>query len=245
MNNNHKNLIDKSTLVDKVESNMIQLLVNHELKLGDMIPKENELVEIMGVSRTVIRESLNRLRAIGLIESTKHKGNIIKSPDLLNLLKKGMIPHILDEGTLRDIFELRLILEIGMADLIFFRMKPEDIDELYNLVRMEPPRTNLIEFGGEYEKLFHGKLYQMTGNQNLMRFQYLLLPSFEYVYSSRLLIGNLRVKSHVTHKQLVDTLKKGNPESFRQKMRLHLENHFQRLFLRESNMEIPPSDKQY
>jgi DNA-binding FadR family transcriptional regulator len=230
MNFNNLHVIDKSTLVDKVELNLIELLVNQELKLGEKIPKEVELGEMMGVSRTVIRESLNRLKTIGLIGSVKHKGSIIKSPDFLNLLSKGMIPQMLDESTLRDIFEIRLILEIGMADLLFFRMTPADIEELYEIVRMEPENTNNIAFGIEHEQLFHGKLYQMTGNQYLMRFQTLLLPIVAYVYRRRIFIGDFPAKHHVTHKQLVDTLKSGNPESFRQKMRLHLENHFQRIF---------------
>lgn len=41
-----------------------------------------------------------------------------------------MNPHVLDQDTLREIFELRLALEIGMADFIFKRITKEDIAEL-------------------------------------------------------------------------------------------------------------------
>lgn len=222
-------VIDRSTLVDKVELSLIELLVDQKLKLGEKMPKEVELVKMMGVSRTVIRESLNRLKMVGLIGSTKHKGTVIKSPDLLSIIKKGMIPQVMDESALRDIFQIRLMLEIGMADFIFLRKTPEDIDELYEIVKKEPEKTDNIVFGVEHEKLFHGKLYQMTGNQSFMRFQTLLLPIVGYVYRKRILIGEFPAKHHVTHKQLVDTLKSGTPESFRQKMRMHLENHFQRI----------------
>ncbi|MCK7535952.1 MAG: GntR family transcriptional regulator [Marinilabiliales bacterium] len=84
-----------------------------ELKPGDSIPKETELAIIMGVSRTVIRESLNRLKTMGLIESKKHKGTIIRSPDLSAILGKSMIPGILDHKTLMDLFEIRLALGGG------------------------------------------------------------------------------------------------------------------------------------
>ena len=43
----------------------------------------------MGVSRTVIRESLNRLKTMGLIESKKHKGTVIRSPNLSVVLEKS------------------------------------------------------------------------------------------------------------------------------------------------------------
>lgn len=56
--------IDTSSLVDKVEMRLIEVFLYKELKLGDAIPKETELATIMGVSRTVIRESLNRLKTM-------------------------------------------------------------------------------------------------------------------------------------------------------------------------------------
>src|SRR5688500_14776621 len=108
--------IDNSSLVDKVEANLVELLQQRKLKVGDAIPKELELAENLGVSRTVVREALMRLRMMGLIESKKKKGSVITSPDLFGILGKSMNPHILDLETLKEIFEIRLVLEIGMAD---------------------------------------------------------------------------------------------------------------------------------
>ena len=122
--------IDTSSLVDKVEMRLIEVFLYKELKPGDSIPKETELATIMGVSRTVIRESLNRLKTIGLIESKKHKGTVIKSPNLSSILGKSLIPRILDNKTLKDVFEIRLALEVGMADFIFARKTLKDIEEL-------------------------------------------------------------------------------------------------------------------
>src|SRR6185437_16217529 len=111
--------IDTRSLVDKVEANLVGLLKQRKLKVGDSIPKEIELAETLGVSRTVIREALLRLRMMGLIESKKKKGAVITSPDLFGIMSKSMNPHILDQETLKEIFEIRLVLEIGMADFLF------------------------------------------------------------------------------------------------------------------------------
>ena len=59
--------IDTSSLVDKVEMNLIDFFLKKGLQPGDSIPKELELAEIMGVRRTVIRETLTRLKTMGLI----------------------------------------------------------------------------------------------------------------------------------------------------------------------------------
>lgn len=222
--------IDTSSLVDKVEANLVELLQDRKLKTGDSIPKEIELAETLGVSRTVIREALSRLRMMGLIESKKKKGSVITSPDLFGIMSKSMNPHILDQDTLKEIFEIRLVLEIGMADFLFQRITKKDIDELKEIVSKEPMVTDQHLFNIEHEVAFHGKLYQITGNETLKKFQTMLLPVFDYVHHSGLLKKQTLLKKFVSHKGLVDILENGSPELFRNAMRNHLSNHFERLF---------------
>ncbi len=223
-------LVDTSTLVDKVEAKLVELLQKQKLKVGDSIPKEIELAETLGVSRTVIREALLRLRLMGLIESKKKKGSVITSPDLFGMMGKSMNPHILDEDTLKEIFEIRLVLEIGMADLLFKRVTKNDITELKGIVKNEPPAAQYHLFNIAHEIAFHGKLYEITGNETLKKFQKMLLPVFDYVHKSGLLKKQPLLKTFTSHKTLVDILEKGNPEKFRNGMRNHLENHFLRIF---------------
>lgn len=221
--------IDNSSLVDKVELNLLNLFAKKELKPGDSIPKEVELAEIMGVSRTVIRETLTRLKTMGLIETKKKKGAVIKSPDVAGLLQKSMIPHILNETTLKDVFEMRLIIEVGMADFVVHRATENDIEELSEIVKNEEnPDANVL-FDIDYEIRFHGKLYEITGNETLKGFQKLLLPIYNYVYSSGMLKMPATRKHFTSHKQLVEILKKRDAGEFRAGMRNHLENHFSRI----------------
>lgn len=221
--------IDTSSLVDKVEMRLIEVFIYKELKPGDAIPKETELATVMGVSRTVIRESLNRLKTMGLIETKKHRGTIIKSPDLSAVLGKSLIPRILDNQTLMDVFEMRLALEIGMADFIFARKTDSDISELEKIVEIEPDHSDHILFDVDHELRFHGKLYQMAGNNTLKEFQNLLLPAFQHVYNIGLIKVKGKRKRYKSHKDLVTILKKGTPDEFREGMRRHLENHFARI----------------
>lgn len=221
--------IDTRSLVDKVEMNLIEFFSQKELQAGDAIPKELELAEIMGVSRTVIRESLTRLKTMGLIESKKHKGAVIKSPDLPSILQKSMIPTILDDGTLKDIFEMRLVIEVGMADLVVNHATDEDIEELFSIVKNEADYSGDTLFDVDYEVQFHSKLYEITGNQTLKGFQRMLLPVFSYVYTSGLINKTITNKRYVSHKELVEVLRERDADKFRNAMRKHLENHFKRL----------------
>lgn len=229
--------IDTSSLVDKVEMNLIDYFSKKELQPGDSIPKELELAEIMGVSRTVIRETLTRLKTMGLIESKKHIGTIIKSPDLSSIMQKSMIPRILDEGTLKDIFELRLTIEVGMADLVVTRATDKDIEELFSIVKNEVSPSENTLFDVDYEILFHSKLYDITGNQTLKSFQKMLLPVFSYVYTSGLINKTIADKKYVSHKELVEVLRLRDADMFRTAMRKHLENHFKRLLALENDQK--------
>ncbi len=222
--------VDTSSLVDRVEDNLVQLLQERKLKVGDSIPTELELSVILGVSRTVVREALLRLRLMGLIESKKKKGAVITSPDIFSILNKSMNPHILDQDTLKEIFEIRLVLEIGMADFLFQRITPEDIKVLREIVNNEPDSSQDHLFNIEHEIIFHGKLYDITGNATLRKFQGMLLPIFDFVHNSGLLKKQGQIHKFVSHKGLVDILENGSPELFRNAMRNHLENHFSRLF---------------
>lgn len=223
-------LIDTSSLVDKVEMNLVELFVENNFKVGDSIPKELELSESLGVSRTVVREALLRLRLMGLIESKKHRGAVITSPDLVSILEKSMNPRILDEATLKEIFEMRLSLEIGMADFIMARVTAEDIQSLKDIVACEPSLSEQTLFQVEHEIEFHGKLYEITRNETMKKFQRLLLPVFDYVHSSGLLKDMPVTRNFVSHRDLVNIIENGTAEDLRNGMRNHLENHFARLF---------------
>ncbi len=222
--------IDTTSLADRVERELIDYLLENKFKVGDSLPTELELTEMLGVSRTVIREALLRLRMMGLIESRKKKGMVVTHPDFLNVFERTIFPTLMEKEKLKDIFELRMALEIGMADLIFLRIKKEDIEALEKIVASEPQDTSALLFDIKQEISFHGKLYEITSNDTLKRFQHILLPVFKYVHESGILNKSIISKRGVSHRDLVEIIKNGNPDAFRVAMREHLDTHFQRIF---------------
>lgn len=198
-------------------------------KPGDLLPKEQELADALDVSRNVVREALSRLRMLGIIESKKKRGMILTSPDLLTGFKRVMDPSILSEDSLLDLFEFRLTLEIGMADLLFLHKTDQDIEDLERIVKKEnkPAETS---YSLEHEIEFHGKLYQITRNSTLLRFQKLLLPVFQFVLRKEEKTGREIITcGSTTHHDLVTELKMGSASTFRKAMQIHLKPHFDML----------------
>lgn len=215
--------IASNTMADIVEVRLREYLKKKSFRPGDALPKELELAEALGVSRNVLREALSRLRMLGMIETKKKRGMILARPDILGTFERVLDPLIIDTETLQDIFELRLVLEMGLADLIYIRKNDKDIAELENIAKKEINHDNSFRIKNEIA--FHGKLYEMSGNDTLKRFQIMLLPIFDYVVT----LEKKPTRGKVNHKDLVQILKTGTKEDFKKGMEAHLQPHFDRL----------------
>lgn len=229
MNSNTLPSIDTSSLVDKAENSIIEYIKVKRLTVGDVLPKELDLAEKLGVSRTVIREALLRLKTLGLIESKKHKGAVITNPDVLGSLKKVFHPYILDLDTLKDLFELRLALEVGIADFIISKITDEDIAELEDIANNVVSGDTADPWNVEDEKRFHGKLYEISNNKILLELQDLLIPIFNYVHQSGILENPIVLGEFISHTELVEVIKKRDADLYRKAIRTHLNNHFLRI----------------
>ncbi|MVZ66223.1 FCD domain-containing protein [Sphingobacterium sp. DK4209] len=221
--------IDTSSLVDKAEASIISYIQKNKFKVGDVLPKELDLAESLGVSRTVIREALLRLRAIGLLESKKHKGAVLTNPDVLGSLRKVFHPSILDADTLKDMFEMRLALEVGMADFIVNNITDEDINELEEICKDIVSGDTAFPWQIDDEIRFHGKLYKISQNKILLELQEMLYPIFQYVHQSGILDQPIKDVEFISHKDLVEVLKSRDADAYRIAIRKHLNNHFARI----------------
>lgn len=220
--------IENVTMADIVERRLLDYFKKNAFKPGDAIPKELELAEALEVSRNVVREALSRLKMLGMIESRKKRGMILSEPDIFGGFERVLDPMILKQQTLQDLFELRMVLETGLADLLFLRKTEDDIVELEKILK-KSMNQDKASFKVKHEIAFHGKLYEMTGNATIMRFQKLLLPIFEYVVAEEEKLHGVPPISDVRHSDLVDILKKGDPREFKEAMRIHLSPHFDQL----------------
>jgi DNA-binding FadR family transcriptional regulator len=220
--------VENLTQVDKIEISLQEYFKSENFAPGDAIPKETELAQAMRVSRTAIREALSRFKILGIIESRKNRGMIITRPDILNNMQRVMDPKLLDGETMKEIFEMRLVIEMGLADILFLRKTEASLIKLEQIVEMEEKTNNKIE-RLKYDVEFHSMLYEISQNETIQRFQKMLLPIFEYVNSGLHVKSQVQDKEYASHRVLINVLKNGTPEEFRNKMRKHLYNYFEKI----------------
>ena len=74
--------IKKVNVGQMVFDQMQELLIRGEWKPGDRLPSENELAEMFNVSRITIRQALQKLSVLGLVETRFGEGSVVKTFDV-------------------------------------------------------------------------------------------------------------------------------------------------------------------
>ena len=155
-------------LSEEVSGDLRRRIARNELKPGDRLPTEKALGEAFGVSRAVVREAVARLKADGLIETRQGSGAfVVEAPKTINLrFWQGAGPE-LDE--LRDIFELRAMVEGAVAELAAQRRSKKDLKAMAEqLQAMDDAMTNGTD-GTEADDNFHIAMARATRNSYVSR----------------------------------------------------------------------------
>lgn len=125
-----KNMKVYEQVVDQIKE-MVRV---GQIKKGDKLPTERVMAEELQVSRTSIREAMRALEVVGLIESRQGAGNYIREEFDDVLLEPLSIVFMLQNGTNKDIFELREVLELSTIFLSVMRISDEELKKLSELV---------------------------------------------------------------------------------------------------------------
>jgi DNA-binding FadR family transcriptional regulator len=230
-----KNSLHTITLADQAEEKIIEYIKENHLTPGDALPNEMQFSEMMGISRNVVREAMSRLRMLGLIQSRTKRGIVVTEPPLLNGFSKVLDPQLLSIETIKDMMGMRLALEIGITDFIFANITDVDLKELDEIVARQTA-IGINNLSVEDEMKFHLKIYQIAGNQFIMRFQELMHPVFEFSkqnYENYFQPINRKLqeeKKIITHVDILEKLKTRDADGYRNAMRMHLRPYWEFLY---------------
>ena len=84
--------VQKTTLVESVMEQILSLMVEGKLVVGDRLPSERTLMQMMSVGRSTVREALQALSAMNLIETRSGQGSTVKRAFRLSSAKRGKAP---------------------------------------------------------------------------------------------------------------------------------------------------------
>ncbi len=219
--------IIQESLVDQVENKLYDFIREKHLVPGDNLPKEAELAEALQISRPIVREALSRLRMIGLVSSRKRRGMIISKPNIFKTIGKVVNSDFLEEREQQDFFNLRITIELGLADLLVKNITSDDIKKLDQVVGHEELKPADFRYYLACDCEFHSRIYEATHCKSLASFQSILIKFFND-YETRVKTANPNFENRfldpgqTTHRTVLEAIKTMDPEKIQRTMRKHL-----------------------
>ena len=141
-----------SVLSEKVFSRLKEFVFSNHFRPGERL-LDRDLARLLGVSRTPVREALVRLHQDGLLETRDGRGYFVID--------------IQDARHIGDLYDLREVLEVHAVHLAAERARPEDLDELGELLPPSTPIAPTRTKRGEEVKLglkVHEIIARASGN---------------------------------------------------------------------------------
>jgi GntR family transcriptional regulator, transcriptional repressor for pyruvate dehydrogenase complex len=159
-------------LAEHIARSLSDEIASGRLQPGDRLPTEQFLSQNFGVSRNVVREGIATLRAQGLIQSRQGVGVFVSAaPQSLEPLsvERGREPAPLLDGdnTIRNMFEVRAVLESQAAALTATHMTPRKLKTIQAAVlRMQYEGEPTLETVNA-DLDFHRAIAAASGNDYL------------------------------------------------------------------------------
>ncbi|MGE3063977.1 MAG: GntR family transcriptional regulator [Hyphomicrobiaceae bacterium] len=143
------------SFVDRAYEQLRRMAIGYHLKPGERL-NEGELAKQLGVSRTPLREALNRLATEGFLRFSPGKGFFCRE---------------LDPKEIYDLYQLRKALEIGGIKLSVERAKDAEIDTLERFLMETGPDADgrTTEELVKLDETFHEGLMKLSGNNEMLQ----------------------------------------------------------------------------
>ncbi len=172
--NNSKQAVHASNLTDRITTMLRKDILQGKYAPGTRLPAGKDLGEAFGVSITVVREALSRLKSDGLIVSYQGKGVFVENdtkarPFRLATTEGKKIP-------ISYIFELRIAVEVQAASLAATRRTAADLRAIRAPLKLMQPGKASFETALAADIEFHLAIAEATKNPLIVNFTRFLQP---------------------------------------------------------------------
>lgn len=219
----HLSKIDNSNLLDKTYTILKDLILRREFKPNQKLSIP-EISTQLGVSRTPIRDALNRLEADGLVKTVSKVGTFVNAIEVEDIL---------------DIIDTRLMLELWVVEKLPSFSRKElltKVDKLENILDCAAVfiKQSTLEayLKSDYNLQFHIEFVKMANNQRNVDI-YLEMMNYHFLGVEHSLFTKEMVTSAIDqHYSIVAALKKPDFDEVKTSIRLHLDDSRERLIKR-------------
>lgn len=214
----------KQTLAEYVAEQIRGQILERKYTAGSKLPNEFELAEEFGVCRYTVREAVKKLAATGLVEVRRGRGTYVNEMIPANYFKPMMDNLILEDWDVKEIFEVRIVIEAKTSELAAANAVQEDIREMEAILTAmeEALADNNIHMYNNLDFKFHGRIAMAGKNRLLCEIVKFLQDFIRFTIEESAVSMEKHKKSLAGHYRILECVKAGKPGAASEAMREHL-----------------------
>jgi GntR family transcriptional repressor for pyruvate dehydrogenase complex len=220
-----------NNLTDRITESLRQDIVSGKYAPGTQLPAGKDLGHQFGVSITVVREALSRLKADGLVASRQGKGVFV--PNDMRSRPFRLEPAGGTRMPVAQIFELRMGVEVQAASLAAERRTAQDLAAMAKYLKLMEPGRKVFSEALVADLAFHRTIAEATKNPLIVDFMTFLQP---HLHEAIALARKTSAKqaqteseAHREHVAIHEAIAAKDPRRARRAVRLVLNGSLKRL----------------
>ena len=168
--------IQRISITDAVVDNIKEMIEAEEYKVGEKLPAEAKLCEMLKVSRTSVREALRVLQALGYVENKPGKGAFVAA----NHKEDSSLWYDVENPQFTDFMDIRMAMETCAVRIAVKKASEKDIKNLEEIHQsfVEANENKDMVRMIMLDELFHTTIVGITKNQLLININRPLLEAF-------------------------------------------------------------------
>ncbi|WP_080147080.1 FadR/GntR family transcriptional regulator [Marinilactibacillus piezotolerans] len=217
--------MEQQTLVEITTHNIMNVIQESDLQVGDRLPNEFTLAKQLNVSRNTVREAIKMLKSRNILEVKQGSGTFISS-------KKGLQDDPFGFSLLenkrkltKDLFDIRFMLEPYVASLAAQNATENDVIEMESLcLEIEKKMNENDEEYTQLDQQLHTQIAKASGNTAL----YHLIPIINesiHLYNDHFTSEQKKRETVSSHQEIVEAIRQKDSLGAQQAMLIHLSNN--------------------
>jgi GntR family transcriptional regulator, transcriptional repressor for pyruvate dehydrogenase complex len=218
--------IKPKRMSDQVFDQLKDLIFRGHLKPGERLMTERELAQNLGVSRPTVREAINKLVAMHLLEHRQGQGTFVNPPNAG--ADKNPLAAVINgqDASLMDLLEVRLGLECNAVALAARRATEEDVREIEESVQAMAVAVGEGNLGSDADITFHMAIAYATKNIvqiHIMKSLYDLLfygihENLQHLYTEPMNLDKVLAQ----HADILNAIRQRDPDEAFGAMKRHI-----------------------
>jgi len=202
----------------------LERLILKKLKPGDKLPSERELSEMLGVSRSSIRDAIRSLELVGMVEPRQGAGTIVKevtADAVVNPLANALK---LKEELVGELLDFRRMLEPPLAARAATHATVEDTSEMEEILNRQEEKLRRGESTIPEDTEFHYAIALASGNSVVLKVLDIIMDMLRDSRERSLQVEGRPQKSLTGHRRVLAAIKRHDAEAAKDAMRRHFED---------------------